>query len=208
MPNQRKVQLLLWTYFWLLIFEGALRKWIFPGLSNPLLVIRDPVCILAIALGWRFLRRSPWWGWVVGIWSIVAVAVVLALLVGHGDLLTALYGARIFCLHFPLVFLFPLVFDRDDVWTFAKALLLVCIPMTVLISFQYSLPQSHFLNLAPGGEEGGGLLERSASPAHLAHFPSRTGFPLFTLLLQLPSPLGSQPFPGSAAAGFGRVPPR
>lgn len=157
MNNLRKVQLLLWAYFWLLIFEGALRKWIFPGLSNPLLVIRDPVCIVAIALGWRFLRQSPWWGWVVGIWSIAAVAVVLAVFAGHGDLFTALYGTRILILHFPLIFLFPLVFNRDDVWSFAKALLVVCIPMTVLIALQYSLPQSHFLNMAPGGDEGGGF---------------------------------------------------
>jgi len=157
MNNLRKVQLLLWAYFWLLIFEGALRKWIFPGLSNPLLVIREPICILAIAVGWRFLRHSPWWGWVVGLWSIAALAVVFAVFGGHGDLSTALYGARILFLHFPLIFLFPLVFDRDDVWAFAKALLVVCIPMTVLIAMQYSLPQSHFLNVAPGGDEGGGF---------------------------------------------------
>lgn len=157
MNNLRKVQLLLWAYFWLLIFEGALRKWIFPGLSNPLLVIREPICILAIAVGWRFLRHSPWWGWVVGLWSIAALAVVFAVFGGHGDLSTALYGARILILHFPLIFLFPLVFDRDNVWAFAKALLVVCIPMTVLIAMQYSLPQSHFLNVAPGGDEGGGF---------------------------------------------------
>lgn len=157
MTKQRKVQLLLWAYFWLLIFEGALRKWIFPGLSNPLLVIRDPVCILAIVLGWQFLRHSPWWAWIVGIWSIAAVSVLLAVFGGHGDLFTALYGARILILHLPLIFLFSLVFDRDDAWAFAKALLVVCIPMTVLIGLQYSLPQSHFLNAAPGGDEGGGF---------------------------------------------------
>lgn len=157
MTNQRKVQLLLWAYFWLLIFEGALRKWVLPGFSNPLLVVRDPVAILAILAGWQLLRHSPWWRWILGFWAIAAIAVVLAVFGGHGDLFTAVYGARILVLHFPLIFLFPLVFDRDDAWAFAKALLLVCIPMTVLIGFQYSLPQSHFLNLAPGGEEGGGF---------------------------------------------------
>ena len=34
---------LIWTYFWLLLFEGGLRKWIVPSLANPLLIIRDPV---------------------------------------------------------------------------------------------------------------------------------------------------------------------
>jgi hypothetical protein len=157
MTQQRKVQLLLWAYFWLLILEGALRKWVFPGLSNPLLVVRDPVAVLAILAGLGILRRSRWWPWVLGLWALAAIAVVLAIVFGHGDVFTAVYGARILLLHFPLVFLFPLVFDREDVWVFAKALLVTCIPMTVLIALQYSLPQSHFLNFAPGGEEGGGF---------------------------------------------------
>jgi hypothetical protein len=157
MNNRRKVQLLLWTYFWLLIFEGALRKWVLPGLSNPLLIVRDPVAILAIAAWWQLLLHSPWMRWILGLWAIAGASVVLGVLWGHGDLFTALYGARVLFLHFPLIFLFSLVFDRDDVWGFAKALLLICIPMTVLISFQYALPQSHFLNFAPGGEEGGGF---------------------------------------------------
>lgn len=157
MTNQRKVQLLLWAYFWLLLFEGALRKWVLPGLSNPLLVVRDPVAVLAIAAGWQLLRHSQWWRWVLGFWVIAAISVVLAVFVGHGDPFTAFYGARVLVLHFPLIFLFPLAFDREGVWLFAKALLVVCIPMTVLISFQYLLPQDHFLNLAPGGEEGGGF---------------------------------------------------
>jgi hypothetical protein len=157
MTRQRKVQLLLWTYFWLLLFEGALRKWVFPGLSNPLLVVRDPVAILAILAGWGILRRSRWWPWVLGLWLLAATAAILAIVFGHGDVFTAVYGARILILHVPLVFLFPLVFDRDDAWGFAKALLVVCVPMTMLIALQYSLPQNHFLNVAPGGAEGGGF---------------------------------------------------
>ena len=42
---QRIVRFLIWTYFILLIIEGALRKWVFPQLSNPLLVVRDPVAL-------------------------------------------------------------------------------------------------------------------------------------------------------------------
>jgi hypothetical protein len=37
----RSLVLLIWLYFWLLIWEGSLRKWIFPSLSAPLLVVRD-----------------------------------------------------------------------------------------------------------------------------------------------------------------------
>ena len=39
---------LFWTYFLLLIFEGALRKWLLPSFSTALLLIRDPVALLIL----------------------------------------------------------------------------------------------------------------------------------------------------------------
>ena len=44
------LRLLVWLYFWLLLWEGALRKWFFPSLSTPLLVVRDPVVLLIYAI--------------------------------------------------------------------------------------------------------------------------------------------------------------
>jgi hypothetical protein len=157
MTRQRKVQLLLWTYFWLLIFEGALRKWVVPDLSNALLVARDPVCLAAIWLGWPYLLRGAVRSWILGLVTIGFLSFLSAMLVGHRDLVTAAYGTRILVLHFPLVFLIGAVFTRDDVWQFGHAVLLLAIPMTVLIAFQYSLPSSHFVNIAPGGEGTAGF---------------------------------------------------
>ena len=53
---------LIWTYFWLLIIEGALRKWVLPQLSNPLLVIRDPVvlAIYFLSLRARVFPKNAW----------------------------------------------------------------------------------------------------------------------------------------------------
>ena len=36
---------LIWLYFLFLLFEGALRKWFLPGLSQGLLIIRDPIVV-------------------------------------------------------------------------------------------------------------------------------------------------------------------
>jgi hypothetical protein len=157
MSTRRKIQILLWSYFWLVIFEGALRKWVLPGLSTPLLLIREPIALAAFMLGWPYLTRRPWAGWIGCFWAIGGIAVFLAITVGHRDLFTALFGARILWFHLPLIFLFAAVFSRDDVYTFAKATAFIAIPMAALIAMQYSLPQSHFLNVAPGGEEGGGF---------------------------------------------------
>ena len=157
MSTRRKIQLLLWAYFWLIIFEGAIRKWLLPGLSTPLLVIRDPIALGAFFLGLPYLMNGPhrvWFWWMCWIGGL---GFFLALLVGHRDPPTALFGARIWLVHLPLIFLFGQVFNRDDVWSFIRWTALVAIPMAVLIVMQYSLPQSHILNVAPGGEEGGGF---------------------------------------------------
>ena len=39
------IKKLIWSYFLLLLFEGALRKWFLPGLSQGLLIVRDPIAV-------------------------------------------------------------------------------------------------------------------------------------------------------------------
>jgi len=152
-PSRRKsLRKLLWLYFWLLIFEGALRKWILPGLSSPLLLVRDPVALLALLWGWPLLRKHQWRQWIEPLQWLGATAFLLAITAGHGDIPTAAYGARILVLQLPLIFLYAAVFDRSDVIRFAWALAWLSIPMTLLIVAQSNSPSSHFLNVAPGGE--------------------------------------------------------
>ena len=45
-PAIAPIRKLVWIYFILLMVEGALRKWLLKGLSEPLLIIRDPIVIL------------------------------------------------------------------------------------------------------------------------------------------------------------------
>ena len=44
-PAIAPIRKLVWIYFILLMIEGALRKWLLKGLSEPLLIIRDPIVI-------------------------------------------------------------------------------------------------------------------------------------------------------------------
>ena len=59
---KRYIRYLIWTYFWLLLLEGALRKWVLPDLSNPLLLVRDPVvlAIYALSLQARVFPKNAW----------------------------------------------------------------------------------------------------------------------------------------------------
>lgn len=148
---------LIWAYFVLLIFEGALRKWVLPGLATPLLIIRDPVAIwlIILALNKRVLNTNLY---LAGMVIIGIISTFTALFISHGDLLVALFGARIFILHFPVIFIIARVFERKDVLLMGKAILLISVPMAILIALQFYSPQSAWVNRGIGGDsEGGGF---------------------------------------------------
>lgn len=147
----------LWAYFLLLIFEGALRKWVLPSLAAPLLVVRDPLALWLVLAAWRrgLLPATPYLG---GMVLVGVISFFTALLVGHGSLPVAVYGARILLLHFPLIFVMGRVFDRADAERIGKAMLWIAIPMTVLIALQFYSPQSAWVNRGVGGDvEGAGF---------------------------------------------------
>ncbi len=147
----------IWLYFLLLIFEGALRKWVIPPLSNQLLLVRDPVALwlIIICYGRGLIVFNKY---LVGMVLIGFVALLTAMTEGHRNLLVALYGARIFILHFPLIFIIGRVFTRADVIKLGRFILLITPPMALLIALQFYSPQSAWVNRGVGGSlEGAGF---------------------------------------------------
>lgn len=147
----------IWLYFWLLLFEGALRKWFLTPLSTPLLIVRDPVAI------WLLFRAHSAGVFKVSsivmiTWVVTIVSSITALVAGHGSLAVAAYGARITLVQFPMIFLIGNVFNKQDVILLGKVFLLIAIPMTVLIGMQFYSPQSAWVNRGVGGDiEGAGF---------------------------------------------------
>ena len=147
----------IWAYFILLIFEGALRKWFLPGLSTPLLVVRDPIAIWLIYICWK-KNLLPSNFYLLGMSFIGLLGVITALLFGHGSLSVAIFGARILLIHFPIMFIIGTIFDREDVIQIGRILLWISIPMAVLIALQFYSPQSAWVNRGIGGDiEGAGF---------------------------------------------------
>lgn len=147
----------IWLYLLLLFFEGALRKWVLPTLSGPLLVVRDPIAI--ILLGWAiykgYMPKTLYVFWMIGV-SIISF--FTALLLGHGSLVVALYGLRITLIHFPIMFLIGKILNEKDVIHMGIAIMWIAIPMTVLMILQFYSPQSAWVNRGIGGDiEGGGF---------------------------------------------------
>lgn len=147
----------VWVYFFLLIFEGALRKWILPGFAEPLLVIRDPV---AIWLVYKSLKEGFWKPdvYVILIVFTTVLGVITALLLGHGNIYVALYGFRITAIHFPVIFVIGRIFNNEDVVRMGRIMLWITIGMTLLVGLQFFSPQTAWINRGIGGDmEGSGF---------------------------------------------------
>jgi hypothetical protein len=155
-PTDLWLRRAVWAYFYLLIFEGALRKWVLPGLATPLLIIRDPVALYLIIVTWRrgLIAANPY---LTGMVVIASFGIITATLLGHGNLWVALFGARTFLLHFPLIFIIGRIFTREDVIRMGKAALWIAIPMVVLVALQFFSPQSAWVNKGVGGGEVAGF---------------------------------------------------
>ena len=144
----------IWFYFFLLLTEGALRKWVFPALATPLLIVRDPVAIWLLITAYSY-GKLQFNVYEKSLFYITAIGMITALLFGHGSLVVALYGARIFFFHFPLMFLIGKIFTKEDVLKMGRVVLVIAIPMTFLIALQFNSPQSAFINRGIGGDVAG-----------------------------------------------------
>ena len=145
---------LFWLYFLLLIFEGALRKWVAPQLSGPLLVIRDPVGLMII---WEAYRTNKWpQRWTVPITILTLGLVGLCLvqvIVGDNPWLVGLFGLRSYLLPFPVALIMGENIDREDLRKLGTWTIFLLLPITALAVAQYVSPSNSFLN--KGAYQGG-----------------------------------------------------
>ncbi|MDR3697537.1 hypothetical protein [Mucilaginibacter sp.] len=144
----------IWAYFILLIFEGALRKWIVPGLATPLLIVRDPLAIWLFIMAWKrgLLNINIF---IAGMFIISGIGFFTAIFWGHGNFMVALFGLRTLIVHWPVIFIIGSIFDRDDVLKVGRFMVWLTIPMTILLIFQFYSPQSAWVNRGVGGDIGG-----------------------------------------------------
>jgi len=166
--NYAFIKKLIWTYFLVLLFEGALRKWFLPSLSQGLLIIRDPIVIWIYYLSYakgifplnnKYLNKCLQW---------VVISIVISFLLTQAHIFTIIYGARTNLLHFPLIFIMAKVLAWQDVIKFGKAFLLLALPMTWVVAEQFQGDAEDIMNVAAGGtgsqlETSGGKVRASGT---------------------------------------------
>ena len=154
--TKKQLRFLCYAYIVLLIIEGSLRKWALPNLSNPLLLIREPIVLLAYFIAWT-RNCFPLNRYVISGLALMIICSITALLFGHGNPLVVAYGFKSNFWHIPFAFLIGQTFNYSDVIKMGRWWLWGTILMTALIVFQFYSPQSAWINRAPGGLEGGGF---------------------------------------------------
>lgn len=144
MPYLKK---LFWAYFLLLVFEGALRKWIVPQLSAPLLLVRDPIAVLIII---EAMSNNKWperWSAFAGFLSFGVIGLCVLQMVAVGNpWIAAVYGLRSYLLPFPVAFIMGENLDAEDLRKFGVCMMWILLPMTALEVAQYLSPPGSFLN--------------------------------------------------------------
>jgi hypothetical protein len=153
------VRRLIWTYLVLLVLEGALRKWVIPQFSDPLLIVRDPVVIATYLFALRagvFPRN--YWVLSIGIIAflswLVSIFVLMPFLPPKIIVLVTGYGVRCNFLHLPLIFVIANVYNADDVKEMGWWILAGLIPMALLMGIQFRASPDSFINRTVGLGEG------------------------------------------------------
>jgi hypothetical protein len=159
-PEERARQIvrgLIWTYFVLLIIEGALRKWVVPHLSNPLLVVRDPVAlaIYFFSLRARVFPKGAWFFvlLMIGIFCTICTFLTLEAWVPMTRIaLVCGFGIHANFFHLPLIFVMGKVMRLEDVRRFGWWTLILIVPMTFLMIAQFRASPDALINSTAGGE--------------------------------------------------------
>ena len=155
----RWIAWLIVFYIFLLMIEGALRKWVAPRFSDPILVIRDPVLIAIYFLAWRG-RMFPRNAYVISLFAIGLLSLAFSIYFLASFLpwfwvgVVTLYGFRSNFLHMPLIFIMAKIFDEKDVKRIGWWVLLAMVPLCLLMVAQFHASPDSFINRTAGLGEG------------------------------------------------------
>jgi hypothetical protein len=192
--NRRLLVRLVFLIYWMLIFEGALRKWGLPRFQEVFFFLRIPVTLLlyGVAFRYRYWPPTTWPLFLVYIFSAVAIVLVPLQITagGYGPpyLLLAGSGWISYFFYAPLAFLIAEQFRKEDLDLLTRHTLWITIPTALVVIMQFSAPADAVINLGSGLDESDQIQNLGAALG----FVRPTGF--FT------SSAGQSQFVASSAA--------
>jgi len=138
------------------LIQGALRKWVFPGLTI-LYLIQDLPLLLAYIYAFR--KGLVWGGklgWTcIGISILLGIETLLQLIFGDLHMRTAVVGLHHYIFYLPILFLAPVAYNFRHRLRFIRWNLIVIIPMALIAALQSRAPKGAWINRTTAGDEGG-----------------------------------------------------
>ena len=143
----------------LLVVEGAVRKWLFPGAQDLVYLAKD-VVLLGVFLG--FLRQRAQLRYrppsLPTLYAALTLGAALGLLQIFNpklpNLLVGIFGFKAYFLYVPLIFVLPAAFASDrELIVFLRRYILLSIPVGILGVAQFFSPSSSALNTYARADE-------------------------------------------------------
>ena len=184
----------------LTVFEGALRKWVFPGLSQYIYFLKDFV-LLGAYIGYytssapKPSRLNP--GLAVPLVVGWGAVLLQALNPNLGSIITGAFGVKAYLWYVPLLWILPAVFrDKDELFRFTRCFIILAVPLGILAIAQFNAPLDSPLNAYATETETVSSFGEDASRAQVtgtfSYISGYTSFLLLTFCLLVPNLLGSQ----------------
>lgn len=161
-------QIIKWVFvvYWLLIFEGSLRKWVLPQFNQIFFFIRDPFVLIIYWLVWKnkfWPHKSLLLTTGLFLAYLSAMLAFLQIITNDISFILVFYGWRNYFLYLPLAFIIGSQFGKDDLNRLLKQTLLLSIPIAVLVILQSLAPSDAVINRGISADYaftplGGGVL--------------------------------------------------
>jgi len=146
---RKQIVILIFIVYWLLIFEGVLRKWVMPSMQILLYFIRDPFVFATYCLAIKH-KLWPRWSTIFAAGAALgAVFLILAMvqsLTSQVNPIILLYGWRNYFFYLPFAFIIGKHFHGKDLARLIRHTLIVSIPIAILCYEQFRAPADSALN--------------------------------------------------------------
>ena len=152
----RSMTKLFFVSFWVIIFTGAVRKWLFPQVSVLYLLQDIPIGLAYLFALWKGLFDRGYLLLGIALLSVILVLQGLAQIIFSGlNTFVAFVGFHNYLFYLPILIVFPLCLTEKYRRAFVRWYLLFSIPMCCLAIAQASSPTTAWVNKTTEGEAFG-----------------------------------------------------
>ena len=146
--KDKKLRFLIFLFFFLIIFDGVFRKWIFPSSSSAIIGIKIFIAIIITFCGVKYWRYLGFWEISFAIIGIVVFTTTL--IWGHGNIIVDIYGCLPYWFCLPVCVIISRVINRHDLINICKLSVYTSIINSILVIAQFLVLPTNILNYTSG----------------------------------------------------------